>query len=97
VGSRSRTLRIGKVEHGWDLLRACDAAGLVLVTFDRRTIALHAARLTQHGEGHSGVIVFRGLVRRLDYGYQARLLTEFWQERARTWDWKNLVLYLPAT
>jgi len=68
--------------------------GLVIVGFDRRTMAMHAGRLTREGAGHAGVILFRRSVPQMDYGKQSRLLVEFWQE-ARQWDWADRIEYLP--
>ena len=42
--------------------------GLILITFDRRTMAMHAGELTRSGAGHAGVILFRQSVSQLDYG-----------------------------
>ena len=36
------------------LLEALRGYGLILVTFDRRTMAMHAERLTRSGGGHAG-------------------------------------------
>lgn len=68
--------------------------GLVLVSFDRRTLALHAGQLTREGSGHAGVILFRRSVSQMDYGKQSRLLVEFWREAA-DWDWADRIEYLP--
>lgn len=68
--------------------------GLVIVGFDRRTMAMHAGRLTREGAGHAGVILFRRSVSQVDYGKQSRLLVEFWQE-ARQWEWADRIEYLP--
>ena len=78
------------------LLTASRERGLVLVTFDRRTMAMHAGRLTRAGSGHAGVILFRRIVSQMDYGRQSRLLVEFWRQAAR-WDWADRVEYLPRT
>ncbi len=67
---------------------------LILVSFDRSSLAHHAGVLTREGVGHSGVILFRRTVSRIAYGAQARLLTDFWRE-ASEWDWADLVVYLP--
>ena len=68
--------------------------GLVIVGFDRRTMALHAGQLTREGSGHAGVILFRRIVSQMDYGKQSRLLVEFWRE-AKDWDWTDRIEYLP--
>jgi len=46
---------------------------------------------------HAGLIIFRGIVRSSDYGYQARLLTGFWKKDGSTWDWQNRIVYLPKS
>jgi hypothetical protein len=68
--------------------------GLVIVGFDRRTMAMHAGRLTREGAGHAGVILFRRCVSPVDYGKQSWLLVEFWQE-AKQWEWADRIEYLP--
>ena len=67
---------------------------LVIVGFDRRTMAMHAGHLTRAGAGHAGVILFRRSVSQMDYGKQSRLLVEFWEE-AKEWDWADRIEYLP--
>ena len=67
---------------------------LVIVGFDRRTMAMYAGQLTREGAGHAGVILFRRSVSQMDYGKQSRLLVEFWAE-AKDWDWTDRVDYLP--
>jgi hypothetical protein len=67
---------------------------LVLVSFDRRSLAHQAGLLTREGIGHSGVILFRRIVSRIAYGTQGRLLVSFWGE-ASGWDWADRVIYLP--
>lgn len=69
---------------------------LILVSFDRSSLAHHAGMLTREGVGHSGVILFRRTVSRIAYGSQARLLTALWFEAA-AWEWADLVLYLPRS
>lgn len=68
--------------------------GLALVTFDRRTMAMHAGDLTRAGQGHAGVILFRRVVSQMDYGRQSKLLADFWMEAAK-WDWADRLEYLP--
>ena len=68
--------------------------GLILVGFDRRTMAMHAGQLTLAGAGHAGVILFRRSVSQMDYGRQSRLLIDFWKE-AKDWDWADRIEYLP--
>ncbi len=79
------------------LLICCAEAGLVLVAFDRATLAWHAGQLLRAGQDHAGIILFRGNVRSSDYGYQARLLTGFWQKEGSVWDWRNRIVYLPKS
>ena len=76
------------------LLEALREHGLILVSFDRRTMAMHAGQLTRSGGGHSGVILFRRSVSQTDYGKQSRLAVNFWKE-ARDWDWSDRIEYLP--
>jgi hypothetical protein len=67
---------------------------LVMVSFDRRTMAMHAGELTRSGQGHAGVILFRRGVSQMDFGKQSRLLVSFWTE-AMDWDWSDRIAYLP--
>jgi hypothetical protein len=67
---------------------------LILITFDRRTMAMHAEQLTRNGSGHAGVILFRRSVSQMDYGTQSRLVVELWK-KARDWDWSDRIEYLP--
>jgi len=76
------------------LLHVLREHGLILIGFDRRTMAMHAGRLTREGPGHSGVILFRRIVSQMDYGRQSRLLVEFWQQ-ANNSDWADRIEYLP--
>jgi hypothetical protein len=77
------------------LLAVLREHGLILVGFDRRTMAMHAGQLTRAGAGHAGVILFRRTVSQMDYGKQARLLVETWREAA-DWDWSDRIEYLPG-
>jgi hypothetical protein len=79
------------------LLVSCGEANLILVAFDRSTLAWHAGQLLRAGNDHAGVILFRGMVRTVDYGYQSRLLTGFWQGDGSAWDWRNRIVYLPKS
>jgi hypothetical protein len=79
------------------LLTCCVGADLVLVAFDRSTLGWHASQLIRAGQDHAGVILFRATVRSSDYGYQARLLTQFWQNEGAAWDWRNRIVYLPKS
>ncbi len=79
------------------LLLSCAEAKLVLVAFDRSTLAWHPGQLLRAGKDHAGVILFRGVVRNVDYGYQSRLLTGFWQAEGSGWDWRNRIVYLPKS
>jgi hypothetical protein len=76
------------------ILQALRVEQSILVSFDRRTIAMHAGDLTKSGAGHSGVILFRRSVLQNDYGKQSRLLVGFWREAA-DWDWADRIQYLP--
>ncbi len=79
------------------LLICCAEARLILVAFDRSTLAWHAGQLLRAGRDHAGLIIFRGIVRSSDYGYQARLLTGLWKKDGSTWDWQNRIVYLPKS
>jgi hypothetical protein len=79
------------------LLISCAEAGLVLVAFDRATLPWHAGQVLRAGESHSGLILLRRSVRSTNYGEQARLLTEFWFNEGRVWDWTNRIIYLPKS
>ncbi|MFM8808177.1 MAG: hypothetical protein ACKOJB_04580 [Chthoniobacterales bacterium] len=76
------------------LLGVLREQGLILVSFDRRTMAAHAGALTRAGAGHAGVILFRRSVSPIDYGKQSRLLVEFWRESGNE-DWADRIAYLP--
>ena len=76
------------------LLAVLREHGLIIVGFDRRTMAMHAGQLTREGAGHAGVILFRRSVSQMDYGKQSRLLVRFWKE-AQNWDWADRIEYLP--
>ncbi len=79
------------------LFISCAEAGLVLVAFDRATLPWHAGQVLRAGENHGGLMLFRRTVRSTDYGAQARLLTSFWTDEGRTWEWLNRIVYLPKT
>jgi hypothetical protein len=79
------------------LLISCAEETLVLVGFDRATLAWHAGQLLRAGQDHAGVILFRGSVRSADYGHQARLLTGFWAQEGKDWDWRSMLVYLPKS
>ena len=76
------------------LLSVLREQGLIIVGFDRRTMAMHAGDLTRQGGGHAGVILFRRSVSQMDYGKQSRLLVEFWK-KANGWEWLDRIEYLP--
>jgi len=76
------------------LLMTLREARLVLVGFDRRSMAMHAGDLTREGLGHSGVILFRRSVPVVAYGRQARLLVDFWR-LGHPLDWDDRIVYLP--
>ena len=78
------------------LLDALRERRLIIVGFDRRTMAMHATQLTRERNGHAGVILFRRSVGQVDYGKQSRLLVEFWKEAAQ-WDWADRIVYLPTS
>ena len=78
------------------LLQTLHRHKLVLVAFDRRTLAFHAGTLTREGLGHSGVVLFRRSIRQTDYGKQARVLVDFWRQ-ASALDWQDAVIYLPQS
>jgi hypothetical protein len=67
---------------------------VILVSFDRASLPMHAVDLTRQGLGHAGIILFRRSVPSVAYGKQARLLTAFWGA-ASNWDWADRVEYLP--
>ena len=97
-------IHIAKWENGvWlglddtALLISCAEANLILVAFDRCTLAWHAGQLLRVGQDHAGVILFRGSVRTVDYGQQSRLLTGFWQNEGSAWDWHNRIVLLPKS
>ena len=79
------------------LLICCAESNLVLVAFDRATLAWHAGQLLRAGQDHAGLVLFRGIVRSADYGYQARLLTTFWQAEGNAWNLQNRIVYLPKS
>lgn len=83
-----------RVSHDPVLLSVLREQGMILVSFDRRTMAMHAGQSTRSGSGHAGVILFRRTVSQTDYGKQSRLLVEFWRE-ARDWEWADRIEYLP--
>ena len=76
------------------LLMALRESAMILVSFDRASIPMHAGDLTREGLGHAGVILFRRSVSSIAYGSQARLLLEFWKAAADQ-DWSDRVEYLP--
>ena len=79
------------------LLIACAEAGLALVAFDRATLPWHAGQVLRAGDNHGGLVLFRRTVRTTDYGYQARLLTDFWLQEGFAWAWLNRIVYLPKS
>lgn len=76
------------------LLMTLREANLVLVGFDRASMAMHAGALTREGLGHAGVILFRRSVPVVAYGKQAKLLVSLWRD-AGSWDWADRIVYLP--
>jgi hypothetical protein len=79
------------------LLISCAEAGLVLVAFDRATLPWYAGQVLRAGESHGGLILFRRTVRSINYGDQARLVTDFWVSEGRGWDWMNRIVYWPKS
>ena len=68
---------------------------MILVSFDRASMPLHAGSLTREGVGHAGVVLFRRSVNATGYGRRARLLVSFWNV-AKHWDWAaDRIEYLP--
>jgi hypothetical protein len=78
------------------LLMALRESGMVLISFDRASIPMHAGILTREGLGHAGIILFRRSVSAVDYGKQARLLVDFWRD-AVDWEWADRIEYLPRS
>lgn len=76
------------------LLMALRESDMILVSFDRKSIPMHAGKLTREGLGHSGIILFRRTVSSVAYGRQARLLLELWKE-AMNLDWADRIAYVP--
>jgi len=76
------------------LLMTLREHGMILVSFDRASLPMHAGTLTREGLGHAGIILFRRSVPSAAYGMQARLLVELWRE-AQSRDWNNRIEYLP--
>jgi hypothetical protein len=68
--------------------------GMVLVSFDRATMAMHAATLTRQGVGHAGIILFRRSAPTTAYGHQAKLLVGHVKKRKGA-DWTDRIEYLP--
>ncbi len=77
------------------LLMTLREANLVLVGFDRASMAMHAGALTREGLGHAGIILFRRSVSVLAYGRQAKLLVSLWRE-AEDWEWADRIVYVPS-
>jgi hypothetical protein len=76
------------------LLMILREENLVVVGFDRASMAMHAGTLTREGLGHAGVILFRRSVSVVAYGKQARLMVDLWQQE-REHDWADRIVYLP--
>jgi len=76
------------------LLMTLREANLILVSFDRASLPMHAGALTCQGLGHAGIILFRRSVPCLAFGKKSRLITGFWREAA-DWDWSDRIEYLP--
>lgn len=95
IADRERGIWLGLDDA--PLLVSCAESKLVLVAFDRYTLAWHAGQLLRAGKDHAGLIIFRGIVSSADYGFQSRLLTGFWQNEGSAWDWQNRIVYLPKS
>lgn len=78
------------------LLMTLREHGMILVGFDRASMARQAGNLTREGIGHAWVIVFRRSVAALAYEKQGRLLVNFWGEAADR-DWADRIAYLPGS
>ncbi len=76
------------------LLTTLRERGMILVGFDRASMAMHAGALTREGVGHTGVVLFRRQAGTTAYGKQARLLVSFWAG-AKNLDWADRIEYLP--
>ena len=76
------------------LLMTLREVNLVLVGFDRASMAMHAGALTREGLGHAGIILFRRSVPVVAYGRQAKLLVSLWREAER-WEWADRIVSLP--
>jgi hypothetical protein len=76
------------------LLMTLREANLVLVGFDRASMAMHAGALTREGLGHAGIILFRRSVPVVAYGRQAKLLVSLGRETG-DWEWADRIVYLP--
>jgi hypothetical protein len=76
------------------LLMILRESSLVLVSFDRTSLPMHATKLTREGLGHAGIILFRPGVSFAAFGAQARLLVGLWRETAEQ-DWSDRIEYLP--
>jgi len=77
------------------LLMLLGESAMILVSFDRASLPMHAGELTRAGLGHAGIILFRRSVPAIAYGRQARLLVDFWRA-AEAWDWADRIEYLPG-
>lgn len=78
------------------LLMALRESEMILVSFDRASLPMHAGALTREGLGHAGIILFRRSVPALAYGRQARLLVDVWHA-TKDWDWADRIEYLPGS
>jgi hypothetical protein len=63
------------------LLMSCAEARLILVAFDRATLAWHAGQLLRAGQDHAGLVLFRGIVRGADYGLPGPIVNNFLASR----------------
>ena len=78
------------------LLMVLREVEIILVSFDRASISMHAGVLTREGLGHAGIILFQRSVSAVACGKQPRALVDFWSE-AMDWDWADRIEYLPRS
>ncbi len=77
-----------------ECLREAAEQGLVLVTYDRRTIPPLLKAWAEEGRRHGGVIfVDEKTVPPSDVGVLIRTLGKLWRETAK-WDWTDRVCFL---
>jgi hypothetical protein len=81
-----------------ELLKAANAKGLTLVTYDQRTIPRLLQSWAQTGERHAGVVfVDERTILPNDLPSLARSLIRAWDEyKDWDWDWSNRLTFLRA-